>query len=346
MSAATGTADTEQRGKADVHARAGDFTVILCAYTEDRWEQLRSAVQSVQAQTTPPAEIILVVDHNPSLLERARAGLAGVRVLENQEAPGLSGARNSGIRATSSDFIAFMDEDAAAAPDWLAELQVGFQHPNVIAVGGWIEPVWHTERPGWFPEEFNWVVGCSYRGLPEKTSPVRNLIGANMAFRRGVFQAAGYFRNGIGRIGKVPVGCEETELCIRAQQRLPGSLLLLQPEARVWHLVPGNRATWRYFFARCYAEGLSKALVTRFVGARDGLSSEREYTWRTLPRGVWRGLVDGISQRAPSGFLRAFAILAGLATTTTGYVAGQFKNLRLKPWRAAPTPGLSDNLHD
>jgi hypothetical protein len=241
--------------------------------------------------------------------------------------------------------IAFMDEDAIAAPDWLAELQAGFQRPEVIGVGGWITPVWCGERPAWFPEEFNWVVGCSYRGLPEKTSPVRNLIGANMAFRKEVFQMAGYFRNDMGRIGKVPVGCEETELCIRARQRLPGSLLLLRPEARVRHLVPRSRASWRYFFARCYAEGLSKALVTRFVGAQDGLSAEREYTWRTLPKGMLQEWVDGF-RRDASGFLRAFAILAGLATTAAGYTAGQFRNLRMKPWGVTHKERLSDSPQD
>jgi GT2 family glycosyltransferase len=324
----------------------GDFSVVLCAYTEERWEQLEAAIRSLRVQTQPPAEIILVVDHNPGLLERAESMLDGVRVVENGEAPGLSGARNSGIRAARADLLAFMDEDAAAAPDWLAELLAGFQRSEVIGVGGWIEPVWCEGRPGWFPEEFNWVVGCSYRGLPEKTSPVRNLIGANMAFRKEVFQKAGYFRNGMGRIGKVPVGCEETELCIRAQQRLPGSLLILRPEARVEHLVPGERANWRYFFERCYAEGQSKALVTRFVGVRDGLSTERAYTRRTLPQGVWRGLADGLSRRDATGFRKAFAILAGLATTAAGYAAGYFRNMKLKSWGAVPVPGQREDLQD
>ena len=299
-----------------------DFSVILCAYTDERWGDLLAALESVHRQTHPPLEVILVVDHNPPLFEKAQAALSGVTVLENKEAPGLSGARNTGLLTAQGDFIAFLDEDARAAPDWLEQLQSGYTDPKVAGVGGFIEPCWDAGKPAWFPEEFNWVVGCSYRGLPEERAPVRNLIGANMSFRRDLFTATGGFRSGIGRIGKTPVGCEETELCIRASQRTPESVLLYIPEARVLHRVPASRSRWRYFFARCYSEGMSKALVTRFVGARDGLQSERVHTLRVLPQGVLRALSDGLRKREVGGFLRTAAIILGLVFTTAGYLAG------------------------
>lgn len=303
--------------------RAGiDFSVVICAYTEERWEELLAAVESVRRQTLPPREIILVVDHNPALFERARAGLPGLAVLENGEARGLSGARNTGLKCAAGQVVAFMDEDAMAEPDWLEQLAAAYSRPEVAGVGGSIVPAWSGARPPWFPEEFDWVVGCTYRGLPETVAPVRNLIGANMSFRRQVFQAAGGFRTGIGRIGKVPLGCEETELCIRASQRQPGLLLLYQPQARVRHRVPPSRARWGYFFARCYAEGRSKALVTRFVGSRDGLASERAYTWKVLPQAALHALADGLLRGRASGFLRAFAIAAGWALTAAGYGSG------------------------
>src|SRR5439155_54307 len=77
------------------------------------------------------------------------------------------------------------------------------------------------ERPTWHPPEFGWVVGCSYRGLPVEPAPVRNLIGCNMSMRRELFDAVGGFTHGIGRIGTIPLGCEETEWCIRVRQRFP-----------------------------------------------------------------------------------------------------------------------------
>src|SRR5205085_69247 len=76
---------------------------------------------------------------------------------------------------------------------------------EVIGVGGTVEPLWLHGRPPWFPPEFDWVVGCTYCGMPEVAGPVRNLIGCNMSFRREVFEGVGGFRSGIGRIGTYPL---------------------------------------------------------------------------------------------------------------------------------------------
>lgn len=298
-------------------------SVILCAYTEERWAELQAAVASIQAQSTTPDEIIVVIDHNPALLTKAQAALPGLTIIENHEERGLSGARNSGIAAAHGEILAFMDEDAVAAPGWLAALLAAYQDPAVMGVGGAIMAQWAGGRPSWFPQEFDWVVGCTYRGLPETAAPVRNLIGCNMSFRREVFAAVGGFRNGIGRVGTRPVGCEETELCIRIQQHWPHARLHYEPQAVVRHHVPAKRATWHYFRARCYAEGLSKALVTHFVGAQQGLATERSYVLRTLPLGVIHGLF-ALGRRADGGgLLRALAIMAGLLITTFGYSVGK-----------------------
>jgi hypothetical protein len=193
--------------------------------------------------------------------------------------------------------------------------------PAVIGAGGPAEPAWDGGRPRAFPSEFDWVVGCTYRGMPEQTSPIRNPVGANMSFRREVFEAVGGFRHGIGRVGKRPVGCEETEFCIRAQAHFTDATIVYEPRARVRHRVPASRARWTYFRSRCYAEGLSKALVTSFAGRGPGLASERAYTLRTLPSGVGRGLRDALRGDL-SGLGRAAAIVAGLAVTTVGYAVG------------------------
>lgn len=300
-----------------------DFSVIICAYTEARWDAMLSAVESVRQQSLAPRQIILVIDHNPVLFERSQAALNGISIIENREARGLSGARNSGIALATAGLIAFMDEDAIAEPDWLEKLSTGYTDPQVLGVGGAILPLWPDGRPGWFPEEFDWVVGCTYLGLPTQAQPVRNLIGCNMSFRREVFDAVGGFRNGMGRIGTLPVGCEETELCIRIQQHWTQAVFLYEPAARVQHRVSPQRATWDYFFSRCYAEGISKAQVARLVGTQAGLSSERKYTFSTLPRGVLLGVADSVRRLHPDGVTSSAAIVAGLGVTTAGYLRGK-----------------------
>jgi glucosyl-dolichyl phosphate glucuronosyltransferase len=299
-------------------------SVVICSYADERWDELALAVESVRRQTVAPLEVIVAVDHNPLLLERARSGLAGVKVVENHEARGLSGARNSGIAAARGDVVAFLDDDAAAETEWLERLAPLYRDPRVLGVGGAIDPHWLDGRPAGFPREFEWVVGCSYEGLPTVPTAVRNLIGANMSLRRDVFERVGGFRSGIGRVGRLPVGCEETELCIRARQRVPGGVFIYEPQARVAHSVPAARATWGYFCRRCFAEGLSKAQVSGWTGRSDALASERSYVRRTLPAGVRRGFADALRGDA-SGLVRVAAIVTGLVITSAGYLVGEVR---------------------
>jgi GT2 family glycosyltransferase len=298
-------------------------SVVISTYSEERWGPLVEAVHSLRAQTRPPKEVVVVVDHNPDLLTRVRRELDDVIVVENRGPRGLSGARNAGLRVSRGEVVAFLDDDAAAEPDWLDALLAAYSDPRVGAVGGRVEARWEAERPAWFPQEFEWVVGCSYRGLPTTASPVRNLIGANMSFRRDLLQATGGFHTSIGRLGTKPLGCEETELCIRAASVRPGTIIVYEPRARVRHAVPESRGRWAYFRKRCYAEGRSKAIVTALVGAGDGLRSERTYTLRTLPTGFMRAIGDAVSHRDPAALRRGLAIVAGLLWTTLGYGVGR-----------------------
>jgi glycosyltransferase involved in cell wall biosynthesis len=302
------------------------ISVVVCAYTEDRWEELVKTVESVQRQTISPHELIVVIDHNPALLVLAQRMLSGVVLLENWEQQGLSGARNSGTAVATGEVIAFIDDDAIAAPDWLMQLTKGYQDARVLGTGGAIIPMWLNGAPRWFPEEFHWVVGCTYRGLPRTSSPVRNIIGCNMSFRREVLKTIRGFRPEVGRIGIRPMGCEETELCIRVMQRWPQGVLLYQPRSWVYHRVPPNRASWRYFRQRCYAEGLSKAQVARLVNSKSWLTRELSYSTWTLPQGIVKGLADCFLRLQPAGLARAGAIAAGLAVTTAGYLRGTVAN--------------------
>lgn len=296
---------------------------VVCAYSDDRRSALVTSVASLLAQQTPLAEVIVVVDHNDGLLAWIRDRLPAVTVVPNTWPRGLSGARESGVATATSDVVAFIDDDAAAEPDWSERLARHYGDEQVLAVGGAILPEWEGGRPTWFPDEFDWVVGCTYRGMPETVSPVRNLIGCNMSFRREVFRPAGGFRVGIGRVDAVPVGGEETDFCIRLHQTFPTGVIVYDPAARVRHRVPRSRAGWRYFVTRCFEEGRSKALVVEFVGSSSGLSTERAYTTRTLPIGVLSNLADAVRYRRGSGLARAATIIVGLGVTTLGYAVGR-----------------------
>jgi GT2 family glycosyltransferase len=313
-------------------------SVILCAYTEARWADICAAVDSVRGQTAPAAEIVLVVDHNPALLDRARQALRDVRCVPNTGRTGLSGARNSGVATARGEVLAFLDDDAAAEPDWLERLLGGYADPRVLAVGGSVLPRWASGRPSAFPPEFDWVVGCTYRGMPEAAGPVRNVIGANMSFRRDVLDAVGGFREEIGRVGTVPVGCEETELCLRARRRFPEGIVLYEPGAAVHHRVSAERASWRYFAARCYAEGRSKAQVCRVAGARGALASERAHVAGPLRRAVARDVGATLRTGDVAGVARVGAVAVGVTLASAGLVAGRMGTPRTRPRRDAGAP--------
>jgi glycosyltransferase involved in cell wall biosynthesis len=299
------------------------ISVIICVYTEERWDHICAAVESIRAQSMPSAELILVVDHNEALYSRLVDAQPGVIVLRNQEAKGLSGGRNTAVAAAKGEIIAFLDDDAFAQSDWLELLTEAYADPQIIGVGGLTRPRWQTKSPRWMPEEFYWVVGCNYRGMPPSGAPVRNLMGGNMSFRREVFDFVPEgFRTDLGRSwDKRPLGCEETEFCIKLRERKPDVKLIMEHRARIWHYVPAIRCRFSYFVARCYAEGLSKARVSAYVGPEAGLSSERGYVARALPLGVARGAAD-LFRGDIGGLGRIGAIVAGLGVTSGGYIAG------------------------
>lgn len=306
----------------DVSGAPATASVIICAYTDDRWATLLAAIDSVAAQTRPAHEVVVVVDHNEGLMVRLREARSDVEVVPNSGGKGLSGARSTGVGMISGDIAVFLDDDAVAAPDWLAELVAPFDDPAVAGVGGWVEPLWAGGCPAWWPTTFHWVVGCSYTGLPGAGAEIRNPIGAAMAIRSHLVRSAGGFVDGIGRTADAPMGCEETELCIRVARTNPGVRFLHQPSAVVHHHVGGDRASFRYFARRCLAEGRSKAAVAQLTGADAALAQERGHALRTIPRAMVDDLLTPRSA-SPGGPSRAAAAAAGTVLTAWGYARGR-----------------------
>jgi O-antigen biosynthesis protein len=303
-------------------------SVVVCAHTELRWNQTLAAVRSVLDQRPRPAQVLLVVDHNADLAARARRELAGVTVLESNGPKGLSGARNSGLQAATQPITVFLDDDAEARPGWLVTLVEPLSRPDVVATGGSVHPRWSSLRPRWLPPTFEWVVGCSYLGLPDSVGPVRNPIGANMSMRTKLALDVGGFNASLGRRANGSQGCEETELAIRLTASGPESIVLYVPDAAVDHHVGGDRLTRDYFIRRCWHEGISKATVVRLAGSSAGLERERRHVARVLPTEFGRDLRRFVKGGDVGAFMRMGATVAGLATATAGYLTGHLHQAR------------------
>ncbi|MFD0524866.1 glycosyltransferase family 2 protein [Paractinoplanes durhamensis] len=208
-------------------------TVVVPTQTAEHWHTLVRAVASARSQTVQPAEVVVVVDHNPRLFRRVRRDLAGVTVLESDGLPGLSGARNTGAFHAETSLVAFLDDDTVADPRWLSHLIAQFTSPAVIGAGTDVTAEWQTARPGWLPEEFRWAAGTAPRGLQP----------AGTVLRRVPFRQAGGFTTGT-----------DTDFYLRLTD-LTGGHWAYAPDAVIRHLVPATGTTFGAFLRRCYEEG-------------------------------------------------------------------------------------------
>jgi GT2 family glycosyltransferase len=290
-------------------------SVVIATHSEERWEMLLRALESAAAQEPAPVQVIVAVDHNAALCRRLEGLQRGIKVVDHQGVPGASGARNAGVQHATAPVIAFLDDDVEARAGWLRELLQPFGDPRVVGTGGMTLARWQAGRPRWFPDEFGWVVGASYTGLPTDVAPLRNVWSENMAVRRELFEAVGGFRPDFGKGRASFSSREDTEVCIRVAAPVPGGRWLYVPTAVIDHEVPPDRSTFAFFLRRTYTEGLGKMEMRGHLGAGSDLTTERDYLLRVLPAGFVRALLG-------REFARAGALAGGAAAAAVGVARG------------------------
>jgi glucosyl-dolichyl phosphate glucuronosyltransferase len=296
---------------------AAAATIVLATHDTARWPLLVTVVKSLLAEREQPGDMVICVDHNDELRDRVRAAWPHVTTVENKYGRGASSARNTGAECAHTPLIAFLDDDVRIQEGWLSRLLDPFADPAVVGTGGGVVARWQAGRPGWFPEEFDWVVGASYRGMPTERSTVRNVWSENMAVRAGVFHAVGGFRVGFGKIGDRSRP-EDTDLCIRMSARMAGATWVYVPDAVTEHHVPARRASLSFFIRRAFAEGRGKVEMSNLLGRQEKLRDERDYLRRTLPAGISAGLRTAVRHGDPNGLLKSGAIVAGVLAAGAG----------------------------
>jgi GT2 family glycosyltransferase len=298
-------------------SRAGsiDLAVVIAVYTERRLASIRAALQSLRTQRVSPRAVVVAVDNNPVLAERLSAEYDWITLVRNDGQRGASATRNRGVQSVATRFTAFLDDDETAHPDWLRELTGPFADPGVIGTGGRYIPSWHTPKPDWFPDEFAWVVGGSYLGLPTDVTRVRNVWSGNMAVRTEAFREVGGFRTDFGKRGAIPQP-EDTDLCIRMSLESGGHWMYV-PDAVILHDVPADRASLGFFLRRCYAEGAGKAVMERHLAHAAATQNEHDYTRTMLKASMQR-----LRGRHRAENWQGLAMLAGLASAGAGYARG------------------------
>ncbi|MCV7152504.1 glycosyltransferase family 2 protein [Mycolicibacterium pyrenivorans] len=300
--------------------------VVIACYTEERWDRIGAALDSLRDQTLRPGDVVVGVDNNWSLAARLAAQFPDLTVVLNEGPRGASTTRNRAVDVVKTPLTAFLDDDEIAHRDWLFELTRPFAEPGVIGTGGRYRDVWSHGRPPWFPPEFAWAVGGAYAGMPTVTSQVRNVWSGNMAVRTAAFRTVGGFRTDFGKRGAVSQP-EDTDLCLRMADR--GDRWMYVPSAVIDHEVPQSRSSLRFFVTRCYTEGAGKALMQSNFDDKAVLSAERSYALRTGLTALRR-----LTSARPRPMLQGLVMILGFMCAGLGYTVCSYR-ARLARMRSA-----------
>jgi glycosyltransferase involved in cell wall biosynthesis len=311
-------------------------SVVVCEHSMDRYEDFQEAVDSLLAQTYDDVEIVLVSDGNDTVCEHIREDYIetdGVLVHCLDENLGLLGARNAGAEAATGDVVAFIDDDAIADENWVAELAEVYRTKDVPAAGGKMTPAWVAGKPGFLPEEFYWLIGVTHRGFgpngdPELAGEVRNTFGSNISFRRDVFLDLGGFDTAIGgRKGDANLQGGETELCARLREEY-GHGVYYNPQAEVAHKVFEYRTELSWLLDRAFWQGYSKRGMETLVPESSG--EESDFLGRLLAEFL-PGRIGGVVQSpSKSAAAQLGALVVLTAVVGMGYLYGL---TRYPPWQ-------------
>ncbi len=255
------------------------FSVILC--THNRAAYLRKAVRSLFDLDYPRDLYEVIVVDNAST-DGTREAVAELRAespvtFSCYEEPrlGLSHARNTGIRHSRFDQIAYLDDDAAADRRWLAVFDETLRSTGADVVGGRVvpTPVYGYEPPPWFHSEYVWgFYGLDYAryGLPEKLFRIRHphyIGGGNSCYRKALMNLPwARFHDGLGRTGERLYQGEETLLNYFLEMN--GYSIYYNADAIIYHFIDPERVTRRFVRRKAFWGGYSDALMHRKMFGR------------------------------------------------------------------------------
>ena len=251
------------------------LSVVICTY--NRTKLLRGSIETAcnaLLRLMDNSYELLVIDNNSSdetaiVVKDFQKKFEFIKyVFEPNQ--GLSYARNRGINESRGDIIAFIDDDVKVHPDWAVNLLKYFEDPEVMCVGGRIFPWWEVPPPKWLTQDFWGPIALLDHGEKPKIMPNTHLWGANLSFRKKVFEKYGFFDVNLGRKGKYLLSGEETRFLselIRNNEKV-----IYAPDVIVWHFVPKERMKRTYFLKWKFYNGISCVLVDDLPVKRTFLS--------------------------------------------------------------------------
>ena len=265
------------------------ITLIICTYNREKY--IGPLLDSIAKNDYPTTdyEIVLVdnncTDNTRGVCEQFAAGHPEITlryVVETEQ--GLSAARNKGIKEAKGDIIIYVDDDALVDADYIRIYAEHFAtHPETMAAGGPIEPLYETSEPAWMSPYTKalltaWMnYGDKVREYPKGRYPG----GGNAAYRKVVFDKVGLFNTELGRKGNLLLASEEKD--IFDKMHALGMQVLYLPTPVLHHIIPQTKLEEDYFNRLTLQIGRSERMRTRAI-------SKGKYLKRLLSEGIkWGG---------------------------------------------------------
>lgn len=235
------------------------LSLIIPSYR--RVKHLLRALESVQKQIYHDFEILVVDNAADEDVEREvtkfnQTARVSARYLAEPRL-GLLHARHAGVCAARGDILIFTDDDATFDPSWLQAYAKAFtEHPDMAAAGGPVRPIWEVSPPEWLLKFIGDAKIFGVLSLIDlydefRLGPKYLFFGVNMAIRRDVLFKVGGFNP--ESFGDIWLGNGETGLNHKLWDRK--MLIGYIPEAVVYHHIPPQRMTAKYFCHRMSNEG-------------------------------------------------------------------------------------------
>jgi glucosyl-dolichyl phosphate glucuronosyltransferase len=199
------------------------ISIVISTY--NRCEQLRHALAAVLNQSLDDLTCeLIVVDNNSTDATRSviesllQSGVTNVHYLFEPR-QGLSYGRNAGIARARAPLIAFTDDDVCPARDWAVRIKRCFdEHPEADFIGGKVLPRWRKQPPAWLtPDHWSPLALVDYGNQPFVVDSQKPscLVGANLAFRREVFDRLGVFSADLQRVKDGTGSAEDYDMHLR-----------------------------------------------------------------------------------------------------------------------------------
>jgi glucosyl-dolichyl phosphate glucuronosyltransferase len=316
------------------------ISVVVTSYSIRQIKDIRDLLDSIKIQTYHDIETVFVVELSQelfSILKAKEDDFPGLKVLFNNETPGMSASRNMGAKNSSGEIVAFVDDDAVLTSQWAEEtVRIYANGSGIIGLTGPILPLWEEPAMAWFPREFYWLFSCTYYDWGEPRA-VRNGYGTNISFRREVFDQGLLFAAGSGGVGskqgadfkKQKTTAEETGLSLKISA-VTGKRIEYNPEIIVYHKVYKFRFTGKYIWKRAYLEGNSKMMIRKVYRASKNSENPLQTEHDLLRRIIFRllpGIFKGFLTRPMIAWRRLRVTIIVLTAVACGYFSGLFKKI-------------------